>query len=123
MKTFIYSKIEENINQTQFEVVETKGKGHTDNICDTLAEKIWAEYSNFCIKNYSVILRHMFDKLSSVSQRSIWVGESADEYSRRVNIEKKDYINFSNTLYQYGKVLNDLANEYDQQIKDLEYKK
>lgn len=71
----------------------------------------------------TVVLDDMFDKLSSVSKRNVWVGESAEEYSNRVNIEKKDYINFSKVLYQYGKVLNDTANEYDQQIKDLEYKK
>lgn len=71
----------------------------------------------------TVVLDDMFDKLSSVSKRSVWIGDSAEEYSNRVNIEKKDYINFSKVLYQYGKVLNDTANEYDQQIKDLEYKK
>lgn len=71
----------------------------------------------------TVVLDDMFDKLSSVSQRSVWIGDSAEEYSNRVNIEKNDYINFSKILYQYGKVLNDTANEYDQQIKELEYKK
>ena len=54
----------ENIDDTQFEVVETKGKGHPDNICDTLAEKISINYSKYCLENYGVILRHMIDKLS-----------------------------------------------------------
>ena len=71
----------------------------------------------------TVVLDDMFDKLSSVSKRGVWIGDAADEYSYRVNIEKNDYSNFSKILYQYGKVLNDTANEYDQQIKDLEYKK
>ena len=46
-----------------FEVVETKGKGHPDNICDTLAEKISAAYSRYCVEHYGVVLRHMIDKL------------------------------------------------------------
>lgn len=71
----------------------------------------------------TVVFDDMFDKLSSVSKQGVWIGEAADEYSYRVNIEKNDYVNFSKILYQYGKVLNDTANEYDQQIKDLEYKK
>jgi len=64
METFIYINKKNNIDDNLFEVVETKGKGHPDNICDTLAEKISAAYSRYCIKNYGVILRHMIDKLS-----------------------------------------------------------
>lgn len=64
METFIYVNKKNNINDTLFEVVEPKGKGHPDNVCDTLAEKISATYSRYCIENYGVILRHMIDKLS-----------------------------------------------------------
>ena len=64
MKTFIYINEKTKIDNQRFEVVETKGKGHPDNICDTLAEKISANYSKYCIKNFGVILRHMIDKLS-----------------------------------------------------------
>lgn len=40
MNIFVYSNLSKsNIDDTSFEVVETKGKGHPDNICDTLAEK------------------------------------------------------------------------------------
>ena len=38
MKVFIYTNKKNNIDNQKFEVVETKGKGHPDNICDTLAE-------------------------------------------------------------------------------------
>ena len=64
MEIFVYSNKKDNINDTLFEVVETKGKGHPDNICDTLAEKISSEYSKYCLEKYGVILRHMIDKLS-----------------------------------------------------------
>ena len=64
MKTFIYVNKKSNIDDVLFEVVETKGKGHPDNICDTLAEKISAAYSCYCVEHYGVVLRHMIDKLS-----------------------------------------------------------
>lgn len=64
MKTYIYVNKQENIDNKQFEVVETKGKGHPDNICDTLAEKISGNYSKYCLNKYGVVLRHMIDKLS-----------------------------------------------------------
>lgn len=64
MNTFIYVNKKNNVNNQKFEVVETKGKGHPDNICDTLAEKISANYSKYCLEQYGVILRHMIDKLS-----------------------------------------------------------
>lgn len=64
MESFIFINEKKNIDEQDFEVVETKGKGHPDNICDTLAEKISSNYSNYCIKCYGVILRHMIDKLS-----------------------------------------------------------
>ena len=51
METFIYVNKKQNIDEQHFEVVETKGKGHPDNICDTLAEKISSNYSKYCIKN------------------------------------------------------------------------
>ena len=64
MEIFVYTNKKSDINNTKFEVVETKGKGHPDNVCDTLAEKISSEYSKYCLENYGVILRHMIDKLS-----------------------------------------------------------
>ena len=54
MNTYIYINKKEKINDIQFEVVETKGKGHPDNICDTLAEKISSNYSKYCMEKYGM---------------------------------------------------------------------
>ena len=51
MNTYIYINKKEKINDIQFEVVETKGKGHPDNICDTLAEKYHQIIQNIVWKN------------------------------------------------------------------------
>lgn len=60
----IYSSGLKKINEMEFEVVERKGLGHPDTLCDTIAEKISQAYSQHCIKKYGTILRHMVDKIA-----------------------------------------------------------
>ncbi len=52
------------INESKFEIVERKGLGHPDTLCDTIAEKVSQAYSQYCIKKYGIILRHMVDKIA-----------------------------------------------------------
>jgi len=52
------------IDETEFEIVERKGVGHPDTLCDTIAEKISRAYSQYCQRQYGVILRHMVDKIA-----------------------------------------------------------
>lgn len=117
METFIYINKKENIDDTQFEVVETKGKGHPDNICDTLAEKISINYSKYCLENYGVILRHMIDKLSILgggSKVHFGKGEMIapikilinGRFTSRYKGKKIDYmVIVSNTVKNYFKEL------------------
>lgn len=60
----IYSSGTPVIDKTHFEVVERKGIGHPDTLCDTLAEKISQAYSQYCLNKYGKILRHMVDKIA-----------------------------------------------------------
>lgn len=117
MKTYIYVNKKKNINNQKFEVVETKGKGHPDNICDTLAEKISANYSKYCLDRYGVILRHMIDKLSILgggSKVQYGGGEMKSpirmlvngRFTDRYNNEKIDYMKIvSKTIKDYFKEL------------------
>ena len=52
------------ISNTDFELVERKGVGHPDTLCDTIAEKISQAYSLYCLERYGTILRHMVDKIA-----------------------------------------------------------
>lgn len=52
------------VDETDYEVVERKGVGHPDTLCDTLAEKISQTYSQYCLDHYGIILRHMVDKIA-----------------------------------------------------------
>lgn len=60
----IYSSSKPKIDDTDFEVVERKGLGHPDTLCDTIAEKVSQAYSQYCQKHYGIILRHMVDKIA-----------------------------------------------------------
>lgn len=117
MKAFVYVNKKANIDDVRFEVVETKGKGHPDNICDTLAEKISANYSDYCLKNYGVILRHMIDKLSILGGGSkVYFGHGEmlapirmlvnGRFTDRFGTKKIDYMSIvKNTIVEYFKEL------------------
>lgn len=117
MNTFVYVNKKSNINNKKFEIVETKGKGHPDNICDTLAEKISSNYSKYCIEHYGVILRHMIDKLSILgggSKVKFGGGEMIapirvlinGRFTDRYKTKRIDYMNIvSNTIRDYFRQL------------------
>ena len=50
------------IEQEETEIVERKGIGHPDSLADGIAEAISREYSNYCLRNFGVILHHRTDK-------------------------------------------------------------
>lgn len=121
MKAFIYSNNKNiSINETEFEVVETKGKGHPDNICDTLAEKISADYSNYCLEKYGTILRHMIDKLSVLgggSKVSFKKGEMINPI--RVLVNGRFTSKYNNEEIDYMKIVNNAINKYFKELFPL----
>jgi S-adenosylmethionine synthetase len=46
----------------QLEIVERKGLGHPDTICDALAENLSVALSRFYIERFGTILHHNVDK-------------------------------------------------------------
>lgn len=49
-----------------FELVERKGLGHPDTICDAIAETMSRLYSRFCLESFGRIAHHWFDKVMLV---------------------------------------------------------
>jgi len=49
------------------EIVERKGIGHPDSLCDGIAERISREYVNWCEKSLGGALHHNFDKVQLVA--------------------------------------------------------
>ena len=55
------------IEDVPIEIVERKGIGHPDSLCDGIAERISVEYSRWCQENLGVLLHHNFDKVQLVA--------------------------------------------------------
>ena len=55
------------INDIPVEIVERKGIGHPDSLCDGIAERISVEYTRWCQENLGVMLHHNFDKVQLVA--------------------------------------------------------
>lgn len=63
-------------------------------------------------------LEAFFTRLSNMNTRTFeWVGGSSNEFIRRCNIEKTQYIKIANTLSNYGKILIEAADDYDSVAK------
>jgi S-adenosylmethionine synthetase len=55
------------IEDIPVEIVERKGIGHPDSLCDGIAERISVEYSRWCQENLGALLHHNFDKVQLVA--------------------------------------------------------
>lgn len=55
------------IEDLPIEIVERKGIGHPDSLCDGIAERISVEYCRWCLENFGVLLHHNFDKVQLVA--------------------------------------------------------
>jgi S-adenosylmethionine synthetase len=55
------------IEDVPVEIVERKGIGHPDSLCDGIAERISVEYANWCQEHIGVLLHHNFDKVQLVA--------------------------------------------------------
>ena len=55
------------IEDLPVEIVERKGIGHPDSLCDGIAERISVEYCRWCQDNLGTLLHHNFDKVQLVA--------------------------------------------------------
>jgi len=57
----------QSVEDLPVEIVERKGIGHPDSLCDGIAERISVEYSRWCQDNLGTLLHHNFDKVQLVA--------------------------------------------------------
>lgn len=55
------------IEDQPVEIVERKGIGHPDSLCDGIAERISVAYTSWCLENVGRPLHHNFDKVQLVA--------------------------------------------------------
>ena len=60
----------------------------------------------------------LFNRISNMSTKTLeWVGQSSENFIRRTNIEKIQYMKLLESLNLYGKALVETANSYDSVIE------
>jgi len=57
----------QSIEEIPVEIVERKGIGHPDSLCDGIAERISVDYTRWCQDNLGTMLHHNFDKVQLVA--------------------------------------------------------
>ncbi|MDX1614761.1 MAG: methionine adenosyltransferase [Candidatus Promineifilaceae bacterium] len=55
------------IEKQPVEIVDRKGLGHPDSLCDGMAERISVAYTRWCLQHLGAPLHHNFDKLQLVA--------------------------------------------------------
>ena len=74
------------IEEYPVEIVERKGIGHPDSLCDGIAERISVEYTRWCQENLGTVLHHNFDKVQLVAGE-VEVGFGKGELLRPIHIQ------------------------------------
>jgi S-adenosylmethionine synthetase len=74
------------IEQFPVEIVERKGIGHPDSLCDGIAERVSVEYTRWCQENLGVTLHHNFDKVQLVAGE-VEVGFGKGELLKPIHVQ------------------------------------
>jgi hypothetical protein len=70
---------------------------------------------------YTEIINTLFDKINGYSSADIWVGKSAEDYIALVNTEKSTYDSVGSIINSYGKVLINIAEDYENYMVGTDY--
>lgn len=77
-RNIIIEPLKSGINDQQVEIVERKGIGHPDTICDAICESSSRELSKYYLKNFGKILHHNVDKallIAGISEKAFLGGK------------------------------------------------
>lgn len=95
-----------------YELVERKGIGHPDTICDAIAERASVKYSKYCIEHFGGVAHHWFDKVMLIG------GEADVNYGKGTILKAYQVIYAGKAAYAFGNqqiplkdILEDAAKE------------
>lgn len=95
------------------EVVERKGVGHPDTLCDAVAERTSQLYARYCLEAYGRVAHHWFDKVMLIG------GEAATGYGRGVLTRPYELVFAGKAAFAVGDVaipVDDLLKEAAGQV-------
>lgn len=61
----------------------------------------------------------LFSRISNITNTGEWIGQAAEDFVRRTNLEKIQYLKMKDSIYKYGKSLLDVCDEYKKAINNL----
>lgn len=66
---------------------------------------------------YLIEVNQLYNKLTNMPYETLeWVGNKAEEYSKRCALEKENLLNMYNNLSEYTKMLQRFAEDYEEVI-------
>jgi S-adenosylmethionine synthetase len=104
---------EKPLSQQEVELVERKGIGHPDSICDGLAEAVSRALSNEYLKRYGCIMHHNTDQVELVGGRSnpIW-GAGEIVSPTYILLSGRSTTEIGGELVPVGKIAVNAAKDY-----------
>ncbi|RME55114.1 methionine adenosyltransferase [Candidatus Woesearchaeota archaeon] len=87
------------LNNNKVEIVEVKGSGHPDTLCDVLTEECSKRLSRYYLKNFGKVLHHNLDKALIVA------GKAVPEFNAGKIIEPMKIIIAGRAVTKVGNVL------------------
>ena len=74
---------------------------------------------NALVQEYNREINRLFTKFSNVpTVTKEWVGDSAEYYFSNIMLDKSDFLNFGNQLYEYTKYLNTICSSVHSRVKN-----
>ncbi|MEK7538737.1 MAG: methionine adenosyltransferase [Patescibacteria group bacterium] len=108
------------IDDTDYEVVERKGIGHPDTLCDTIAEKVSQAYSQYCLDHYGIILRHMVDKIAlSGGSAKVKFGGGEMQMPIRLYLNCRFTRTYQNETIPYLEIVTDVVRKHFGEVLPL----
>ncbi|MEU8778393.1 methionine adenosyltransferase [Streptomyces sp. NPDC048606] len=94
------------VEDLPYELVERKGTGHPDTMCDAIAERLSRYYSLHCLKEFGGVAHHWFDKVT------LYGGGADTDYGRGELTSPYRVMVFGKAAFRVGAVeipVHDLA--------------
>lgn len=108
------------IDVTDYEIVERKGIGHPDTLCDTIAEKVSQAYSQYCLDHYGIILRHMVDKIAlSGGSAKVKFGGGEMQKPIRLYLNCRFTRTYQSETIPYLEIVTDVVRKHFEEVLPL----
>ncbi len=113
-------RIKSSYSARKVEIVERKGLGHPDTLCDGIAETVSLDFSKFCIKKFGFVLNHMADKIGLIGGLSdVKFGEGQIKSPIKLLLNARFSKSYNNEAIPFKEIALKSARAYVENIMPL----